>query len=94
MSAATYGEAPSSTESHGRIATSRNTEPTKKIPIRVTTDLVAFCTARRGSRLSAAATVTISAPTMEKIATTMAANTAPTPRGKNPPCDTRLVRPS
>ena len=40
--------------------------------------------------LSAAATVTISAPTIEKITTTMAAKTAPTPFGKNPPCDVRL----
>ena len=55
LSAATYGEAPSSTEFHGRITTSRKTEPTKKIAMRATTDLVARWTARSGSRLSAAA---------------------------------------
>src|SRR6185437_3875333 len=93
LSAATYGDAPSSTESQGNSATSRKTEPTKKIPMRATTDRVAFWTASSGSRLSAAATVTISAPTMEKITTTMAANTAPTPWGKNPPCACRLARP-
>src|ERR1700730_14096683 len=92
LNAATYGEAPSSTEFHGRITTSRKTEPTKKIPIRATTDLVARWTASAGSRLSAAATVTISAPTMEKITTTMAAKTAATPLGKNPPCDVRLEK--
>src|ERR1700757_2216625 len=92
LSAATYGEAPSSTEFHGRITTSRKTEPTKKIPMRATTDLVARWTASPGSLLSAAATVTISAPTMEKITTTMAAKTAPTPFGKKPPCDVRLEK--
>src|ERR1700756_4593241 len=92
LSAATYGEAPNSTEFHGRITTSRKTEPTKKIPMRATTDRVAFWTASSGSRLSAAATVTISAPTIEKITTTMAAKTAPTPFGKNPPCDVRLEK--
>src|SRR6516164_11626197 len=92
LSAATYGEAPSSTEFHGRITTSRKTEPTKKIAMRATTDLVARWTATTGSRLSAAATVTISAPTMEKITTTMAAKTVPTPLGKNPPCDVRLEK--
>src|SRR6185312_2039261 len=80
LSAATYGDAPSSTESQGNSATSRKTEPTKKTPMRATTDRVAFWTASSRSRLSAAATVTISAPTMEKITTTMAAKTAPTPR--------------
>ena len=85
LNAATYGEEPSSTEFHGRISTSRKTDPTKKIPMRATTDLVARWTASTGSRLSAAATVTISAPTIEKITTTMAAKTAATPFGKNPP---------
>src|SRR5271154_5977057 len=94
LNAATYGEEPSSTEFHGRITTSRKTEPTKKMPIRVTTDLVARWTASPGSRLSAAATVTTSAPTMEKITTTMAAKTAPTPFGKNPPCEYRLDTPA
>ena len=94
LSAATYGDDPSSTEFHGMIATSRNTEPTKKIPIRTATVLVARWTASPGSRLSAAATVTTSAPTIEKITTTIAAKTAPTPFGKKPPCEYRLDRPS
>src|ERR1700739_1181143 len=76
LNAATYGEAPSSTESHGRITTSRKTEPTKKIAMRATTDRVARWTASSGSRLSAAATGTISRPTIEKITTTTAAETA------------------
>src|SRR5271166_86819 len=92
LSAATYGEDPSSTEFHGRITTSRNTEPTKKMEMRATTDLVARATASSGSRLSAAAMVTTSAPTMEKITTTMAAKTAQTPFGKNPPCAVRLLK--
>src|ERR1700692_3206100 len=43
--------------------------------MRATTDLVARWTASTGSRLSAAATVTISAPTIEKLTTTMDATT-------------------
>src|ERR1700753_2910362 len=92
LSAATYGDDPSSTEFHGRITTSKNTEPTKKIAMRATTDLVARWTARSGSELSAAAIVTTSAPTIEKITTTMAAKTAPTPFGKKPPCEVRLEK--
>src|ERR1700753_2893004 len=92
LSAATYGEDPSSTEFHGRITTSKNTEPTKKIAMRATTDLVARCTARSGSVLSAAAMVTTSAPTIEKITTTTAAKTAPTPLGKKPPWLVRLEK--
>ncbi|CFS41602.1 Uncharacterised protein [Mycobacterium tuberculosis] len=45
-SAATYGEAPSSNEFHGRITVSRKTEPTKKITMRATTVLIARWTAR------------------------------------------------
>ncbi|PQM45749.1 hypothetical protein C1Y40_04083 [Mycobacterium talmoniae] len=80
---------PSSAEFHGNITTSKNTDPTKKIAMRATTVLVARCTARGGSAVSAAAIVATSAPTMEKIATTMAAATAPMPCGKNPPWPVR-----
>ena len=74
------------------ITASRKTEPTKKITIRATTDFVARAIARSGSRLSAAAMVTTSAPTIEKITTTMAAKTAPTPLGKKPPWEVRLEK--
>ena len=72
-------------EFHGRITASRKIEPTKKIAIRTTTELVALAMARSGSSDSAAAMVAISAPTIEKITTTMLEKTAPTPSGKNPP---------
>src|SRR6202000_1436978 len=92
LSAATYGEAPRSTEFQGITTTSRNTDPTKKMAIRATTEFIARAMARSGSRLSAAAMVTTSAPVIEKITTTMALKTAPTPLGKNPPCEVRLEK--
>ena len=58
--------------------------------MRTTTELVALAMARSGSFDSAAAMVAISAPTIEKITTTMPEKTAPTPLGKNPPCAVRL----
>ena len=67
------------------MTASRNTEPTKKMPIRTITELVALAIALAGSLDSAAAMVAISAPTIEKITTTMLENTAPTPFGKKPP---------
>ena len=36
--------------------------------------------------------VAISAPTIEKMTTTMPEKTAPTPLGKNPPCAVRLLK--
>src|SRR6476646_6532176 len=75
LNALTYGDAPSWVEFQGRITASRNSDPTKKMATRVTTEWVALAMARSGSSDSAAATVAISAPTMEKITTTMAANT-------------------
>ena len=56
------------------------------------TELVALAIARLGSLDSAAAMVAISAPTMEKITTTMPEKIAPTPCGKNPPCAVRLLK--
>ena len=79
-------------ESHGRMTASRNTEPTKKMAIRTITELVALAMALAGSLDSAAAMVAISAPTMEKITTTMPENTAPTPLGKKPPLFVRLEK--
>src|SRR6476659_6627258 len=90
--AATYGDATSSAEFHGRMTASRKIDPMKKTQIRTTTELVAFEIARSGSSDSAAAMVATSAPTIEKITTTMAENTAPTPFGKNPPCAYRLEK--
>ena len=58
--------------------------------IRKMTELVALAIALAGSLDSAAAMVAISAPTIEKITTTMLEKTAPTPFGKNPPCSVRL----
>ena len=90
--ALTYGEEPTLVESHGRITASRNTEPTKKIKIRMTTEFVALAMDRSGSADSAAAMVAISAPTIEKITTTMPEKMAPTPFGKNPPCAVRFEK--
>src|SRR5919107_1132173 len=64
--AATYGDSPSFVLFHGRIVASRKIEPTKKMEIRKTTELVAFAIPRSGSADSAAAMVAISAPTIEK----------------------------
>src|SRR5690242_3863543 len=91
-SAVTNGEEPSLFEFHGTITASRKTDPTKNSEIRVLTELVAFLTARTGSGDSAAAIVAISAPTMEKMTTTMAEKIAPAPFGKNPPCAHRLLK--
>ena len=69
------------------------------MPIRTMTELVALAIARAGSLDSAAAMVAISAPTIEKMTTTMLEKTAPTPFGKNPPLAVKvgevhaLVRP-
>ena len=90
--AATYGEPANAAEFQGRITASRKIDPTKKIAIRVITELVARAIARPGSGDSAAAMVAISAPTMEKITTTIAAKIAPTPLGKKPPCAVRLLK--
>ena len=85
VSALTYGDAPSSFEFHGRMTHSRKIEPTKKMAIRMITELVALAIDRAGSFDSAAATVAISAPTIEKMTTTMLAKTAPMPSGNRPP---------
>ena len=92
LNAATYGEAASSAEFHGRITASRKIEPTKKTAIRRMTELVALAIDLPGSGDSAAAMVATSAPTMEKITTTIAEKMAPTPSGKNPPCAVRLLK--
>src|SRR5450631_976161 len=92
--AATYGDAPVSVPFHGRMTASRKTEPTKKMRIRMTTELVALVMARRGSSDSAAAMVAISAPTMEKMTTTMAVTIELLPRGRNPPWAGRLLKSS
>src|SRR3954469_80580 len=90
--ALTYGEAPSSWEFHGRITASRNTDPTKKIAMRSTTELVAFEIARSGSLDSAAAIVAISAPTIEKMTTTTPEKIASGPFGRKPPWAVRLEK--
>ena len=56
------------------------------------TELVALVTAFSGSGDSAAAIVAISAPTIEKMTTTIAAKIAPTPIGKKPPFAVRLLK--
>ena len=56
------------------------------------TELVALAMARSGSSDSAAAMVAISAPTIEKMTTTMPEKIEPTPLGKNPPCAVRLEK--
>src|SRR6478735_5859733 len=92
VNALTYGDAPNSVEFHGRMTASRNTEPTKKMAIRMITELVALAIARAGSLDSAAAIVAISAPTIEKMTTTMLVNTALIPFGRNPPLSVRLEK--
>jgi hypothetical protein len=57
------------------------------------TAFVALATARSGSADSAAAMVTISAPTKAKMTTTMPERTVMPPCGKNPPCAVRLLSP-
>src|SRR6476660_7368440 len=74
------------------MVTSRNIEPTKKIAIRMITELAAFATALSGSEDSAAAIVAISAPTIEKITVTTPTVIAATPNGKNPPWLHRLEK--
>ncbi len=71
---------------------SRKIEPTKKIAMRVMTELAALETARSGSLDSAAAMVAISAPTIEKMTVTTPAVTASSPLGKKPPCAVRLLK--
>ena len=53
---------------------------------------MALAIARSGSWDSAAAMVAISAPTIEKITTTMLEKIAPTPCGRKPPCSVRLLK--
>src|SRR6476469_11014305 len=88
--AATYGEASRVEEFQGRMTASRKIEPTKKIAMRVITEVAALETARSGSLDSAAAIVAISAPTIEKMTVTTPAVIASLPLGKNPPCAVRL----
>src|SRR3954468_10048507 len=92
VKAATYGEAPSLVSFQGTMHTSRNIDPTKKVATRRITDCVAFAMAFSGSWDSAAATVAISAPTMENTTTTMLEKIAPTPRGRKPPWLVRLLK--
>src|SRR3954470_2183421 len=92
LKAATYGEAPSSVSFHGTMQASRKIEPTKKVATRRITDWVALAIAFSGSCDSAAATVAISAPTIEKTTTTMLEKIAPTPWGRNPPWLVRLLK--
>jgi hypothetical protein len=74
------------------MVASKKIEPTKKTMTRSTTEFVALTIAFSGSSDSAAAIVAISAPTIEKITTTMPENRAPTPFGNNPPCAVRLEK--
>src|SRR5215813_10003681 len=67
-------------------------EPTKKIAIRMITELAAFATAFSGSADSAAAIVAISAPTIEKITVTMPTVMTLKPIGRNPPWLHRLEK--
>src|SRR3954453_13742575 len=92
--AATEGEAARSAEFHGRMTASRKIDPTKNTAMRRITELVARAMARPGSGDSAAARGAPSAPTMEKITTTMAEKMAPMPSGKNPPWLVRLLKSS
>ena len=90
--AATYGEASSLAEFHGSITASRKMDPTKNTAILMMTELVALAIDFPGSGDSAAAMVATSAPTIEKITTTIAEKIAPTPSGKKPPCEVRLLK--
>nr|WP_240746807.1 hypothetical protein [Cryptosporangium phraense] len=90
--ALTYGDSPSFVEFHGRITASRKTDPTEKIKIRTITEFVALAIARAGSCDSAAAIVAISAPTIEKITTTIDEKITPGPFGRNPPCAVRFEK--
>ena len=56
------------------------------------TELVALAIDLPGSGDSAAAMVATSAPTIEKMTTTMAEKIAPTPCGRKPPCAVRLLK--
>ena len=89
--AATYGEAPRSLSFHGTMMTSRIIDPTKNVATRKITDWVALAIAFSGSCDSAAATVAISAPTIEKTTTTMLEKIALTPLGRKPPWLVRLL---
>src|ERR687889_129784 len=90
--AATYGDAPSSVSFQGTMHASRKIDPTKNVATRRITDWVALAIAFSGSCDSAAATVAISAPTIEKITTTMLEKIAPTPFGRKPPWLVRLLK--
>src|SRR6266496_4895376 len=73
VNAATNGEAATVLSFHGRITVSRKNEPTKKIAMRMITELAALATAFSGSFDSAAAMVATSAPVIEKMTVTIAA---------------------
>src|SRR5690349_11056166 len=95
VNAATNGDAlwwPVLAKSQGRIVTTRNTEPTKKIAIRRITELAALATAFSGFSDSAAAMVAISAPTIEKMVVTMPTVRTPAPNGRKPPWAVRLEK--
>ena len=93
LNAATYGEAPSSLSFHGRMHDQQEDRARRRrSPIRRITDWVALAIALSGSCDSAAATVAISAPTIEKMTTTMLEKIAPTPLGKKPPWAVRLLK--
>src|SRR4051795_4032508 len=94
VNAETKGDAPAFSSFQGRMTASRNVEPTKKIAMRVITELAAFDTALSGFADSAAAIVAISAPTMEKMTVTTPTVTAIAPIGKNPPWVHRLEKSS
>src|SRR3954451_889278 len=91
LNAATYGDAPSSVSFHGTMQASRKIDPTKNVATRTITDCVALAIAFSGSCDSAAATVAISAPTIENTTTTMLEKIAPAPLGRKPPWSVRLL---
>src|SRR4051794_17949625 len=74
------------------MTASRKIDPTKNTAMRMITELVARAMERPGSGDSAAAMVATSAPTIEKITTTIAEKMAPTPSGKNLPNLVRLEK--
>src|SRR3954464_9063388 len=76
------------------MTASRKIDPTKNTAMRMITELVARASARPGAGDSAAAMVATSAPTMEKITTTIAEKIAPMPSGKKPPWLVRLLKSS
>src|SRR5690242_1719472 len=92
LNAATNGDEPGTALFHGRIATSRNVDPTKNTAMRMITEFAALATAFSGSSDSAAAIVAISAPTIDKMVATTPTVRAETPCGKNPPWEVRLEK--